>query len=238
MKAFLSHSSKDKGFVEAVAELLRPGTYELDSETFDAALINSQAIVRALRRTDLFCLFLSEASATSSYVEFETLLGVEFLASGGIRRFLVVCLDDAAFEKASENAKLFNIVRKVLTPDTAARLIQGHLVSASDRPETHPFIGRKEELADLEAQVNDHDRPVPKAFFLSGNFGSGRRTIAKKFFEDQYPHVGRVLPQINIDDFAGLEELYRIVLTALRPSMPASELVARAQGFALASEGE
>ena len=28
MKVFLSHSSKDKGFVEAVASFLKPGTYK------------------------------------------------------------------------------------------------------------------------------------------------------------------------------------------------------------------
>lgn len=102
MRAFLSHSSKDKGFVEAVAKLLRPGTFELDSETFDAGLVNSDAIISALRRSDLFCLFLSEASVTSSYVNFETLLSVELIAGGGIRRFLAICLD----EKASPTRQL------------------------------------------------------------------------------------------------------------------------------------
>jgi hypothetical protein len=31
MRAFISHSSKDKGFVEGVANHLKPGTFELDS---------------------------------------------------------------------------------------------------------------------------------------------------------------------------------------------------------------
>lgn len=74
MRAFLSHSSKDKGFVEAVTELFRPGTYELDSQTFDAGLVNAEAITAALRRCDLFCLFLSANSVQSSYVDFEASL--------------------------------------------------------------------------------------------------------------------------------------------------------------------
>lgn len=71
MRAFLSHSSKDKDFVEQVAELMRPGTYELDATTFDAGLVNSDAIRAALNRSDLFCLFLSRSSVISKYVEFE-----------------------------------------------------------------------------------------------------------------------------------------------------------------------
>ena len=46
MRAFLSHSSRDKGFVEAVASNLRPGTFELDALTFDAGAMNSQRCPR------------------------------------------------------------------------------------------------------------------------------------------------------------------------------------------------
>src|SRR5689334_21600324 len=101
LRAFLSHSSKDKGFVEHVADLLPPGTFELDSLTFDGGLLNSKAIEEALRRSDLFALFLSQSSVVSAYVDFETLLGVEFLAKGQITRFLAICLDDEAFQRAS-----------------------------------------------------------------------------------------------------------------------------------------
>ncbi len=81
MRVFLSHSSKDKGYVDAVASLLKPGTFEQDSQTFDAGLINSQAIIESMRRCDLYCLFLSANTLNSAYVDFETLLGVEFIAS-------------------------------------------------------------------------------------------------------------------------------------------------------------
>jgi hypothetical protein len=105
MRAFISHSSKDKGFIEGVASLLKPGTFELDSQTFDAGLVNSKAITVALRRCDLFCLFLSASSVKSAYVDFETLLGLEFLARGQIERFLAICLDDEAFVQASSEVR-------------------------------------------------------------------------------------------------------------------------------------
>jgi tetratricopeptide (TPR) repeat protein len=240
MKAFLSHSSKDKGYVETVASLLKPGSYELDSQTFDAGAINSSAIIQALRRSNLFCLFLSSDSVNSSYVDFETLLGVEFIASGRITQFLAICLDDKSFEKASANVKLFNILRKSLEPESTARLIQGHLVSAAEQRSnaSHPFLGREDEIKNLEGQVTDHRRPSSKALFISGNFGSGRRSIAQKFFENQYPKVSRNFPVINVEPFAGVEELYRRVLTALRPAMRAQELQTRVSSFAIASDDE
>ncbi len=169
MKVFLSHSSKDKGFVEEVAELLRPGTFELDSLTFDAGLVNSEAIIRSLQRCDLFCLFLSNNSVTASYVDFEILLGIEFVASGKIGRFLAICIEDDAFGKASENVKFFNVVRKSLGVESTARLIQGNLISAAkiSTIQAHPFIGREDELVELERQVTDHKRPPSKVLYIS-----------------------------------------------------------------------
>lgn len=162
MKVFLSHSSKDKGFVEEVAELLRPGTFELDSLTFDAGLVNSEAIIKSLQRCDLFCLFLSSNSINSSYVDFETLLGIEFLAGGKIGQFLVICIEDDVFKKASANVKFFNVVRKSLGVESTARLIQGNLISAAKIGTTkaHPFIGREDELIELAETSN---RPQPTA---------------------------------------------------------------------------
>lgn len=240
MKAFLSHSSKDKAYVEDVASLLRPGSYELDSETFDAGLVNSQAIVKALQRVDLFCLFLSENSVNSAYVEFELLLGLEFIASGRIARFLAICLDDVAFAQASSNAKFFNIVRKTLTPEGASRLIEGTLISVKQADENsfHPFVGREKELQELENQIADYDRPAAKGIFISGNYGSGRRSLARNFYQSQYPRSGRVIPGIKIDAFSGIHELHRNILTTLRPSLTARELRERIQAFELASIDE
>ena len=239
MRAFLSHSSKDKGFVEGVARELKPGTFELDAQTFDAGLVNSSAIVAALRRCDLFCLFLSASSVTSAYVEFETLLGVEFLARGQITRFMAICIDDQAFAQASSVVRFFN-VRKSVNVESTARLIQGTLVAAASRAvlSTHPFIGREAALRELERQVVDPQKPATKALFVSGNFGSGRRTLLQQFYQNQFPEVGRIFPYVKIDEFAGLEELYRRLLAALRPSITARDLINRITAFTIAAAEE
>lgn len=240
MKVFLSHSSKDKGYVETVASLLKPGTYELDSLTFDKGALNAQAIIEALRHSDLFCFFLSNASAESPYVNFETLLGVEMIASGKINQFLTICIDEEAFQKASANIKLWNIVRLGSDPASTARLIQGQMVAAAEKAElnSHSFLGRKEEISELEGYATDHKRPNAKAVFISGNFGVGRRSLAAEFYARKYRHVGKLFPTIHLDPFAGWEELFRRILGALRPGMPVREAVTRFQAFAFAPEAE
>ena len=240
LKAFISHSSKDKAYVDAIVETLRPGSYELDSDTFDLGLINTEAITNSLARSDLFCLILSTSSINSTYVDFETLLGIEFVARGSIHRFLAICVDDTAFEQASVHVKFFNLVRKIASPEAAGRLIQGQLVSAValQSEQTHPFIGREDEIRNLGRQVNDHTRSFCKALYISGNFGSGRRTLARNFYNQYFPQVNRIFPTIHLEEFDGLEELYHSVLAALRPSLPATKLLTMAIGFQAASPEE
>lgn len=240
MKAFISHSSKDKGFVEKMVGQLRPGTYELDSQTFDLGLVNAEAILKSMKRCDLFCLILSKESANSNYVNFETLLSHEMFARGTIDRFLVLCIDDKAFNLASENVKFFNVARKNLAPESAARIVQGQLLSAAKTKSnlSHPFIGREDEIDLLGRQINDHRRPPSKAIYISGNVGSGRRSIAEHFLRQYFPQVGNVLPTIDAEQFSGLEELHRKVLMKLRPTITARELLVRAQSFTVATDIE
>ena len=240
MKAFLSHSSKDKGFIDGITDALRPGTYELDSETFDLGLVNAAAISKSLERSDLFCLVLSSSSVTSSYVDFETLLGFELVARGRIHRFLAICIDDHSFEQASKTVKYFNLVRKISSPEAAARLIQGQLVHATalQSEQVRPFIGREDEIRQLGRQVNDHTKPICKALYISGNFGSGRRTLTRNFYKQYFPQVNQVFPAIDLGEFSGLEELYRSVLSALKPSLPARKFLSTVIGFRAASSEE
>ena len=60
-------------------------------------------------------------------------------------------------------------------------------------------------------------------------------TLAQRFYQRRYPQVGRNFPSVNVDAFAGLEELYRKILGALRPTIGVSELRTRIQAFAIAS---
>jgi hypothetical protein len=68
--------------------------------------------------------------------------------------------------------------------------------------------------------------------------GQGRRTLIQKFYENQFPHVGRIFPTLKIDEFSGLDELYRKVIAVLRPSLSAKELLSRATAFGIADQKE
>lgn len=233
MKAFLSHASSDKDFVEKVASMLRPGTYELDALTFEKGEMSVQEIINALKRSEIFCLFMSEAAGLSKYVEFEQRLAIELAGAGKISNFLTICLDDKSFDDLSVNIKFYNAVRKAKTPEAVAHLIKGKLISAkkeNDRTR-HPFIGRDNELNELENQVLDFNRPKIKSFFVSGNAGVGRKSILENFISRQYPQVIKSFPKFEVEPYAGYDEIFRQVTAALKPSMSFSDYISLATRF-------
>jgi hypothetical protein len=219
MKAFLSHSSRDKGLVEGVAELLGGANVELDSTTFDQGVFNVSAIQQALKRSVLFVLFLSESALGSSAVLFEALSAQEMQARGVIDKILIICLDNESFAKAPEEWKVHNFVRKAVAPQSIARLILSNLIVTRSKAAatSQPFVGRQSEIHDAKEKLIDPKRGVVRAIYVSGNPGIGRRTFARKLYGDVYPSVNPVFAEIYIDKLDGYEEIYRKLLDVACP---------------------
>ena len=238
MKAFLSHSSRDKGIVEQVAGELGAANVELDSETFDRGILNVTAIQNALKRCDLYVLFLTKAALESGIVRYEVLLAQELFARGVVERFLVICLDQEAFKSAEEQWKAFNFVRRAPGPQSMARLIQHELIAirAKQKGNNRPFVGRTAELHDAKEKLIDPQSSKMRALYISGYSGIGRHTFARHLFRDVYPAVVSVVPEIMIERLDGYEELYRKLSERISPVSTLSAWRARLTGFSVAGE--
>jgi hypothetical protein len=226
MRAFLSHSSRDKPLVETVASRLGGANIELDSLTFEHGLPNAQAIQEALKRSSLFVLFLSTDALASSFVEYEQRLSEDLVARGVIDKIVVLCLGSEAFDAVGDNLKRYNIVRKISSAQAIARLIQHHLIIAIRKTgeRDRPFVGRQQSLNEAKNQLIDPVRELTQSVFVSGNAGIGRRTFARKLYADVFPYVGTVLPEIHIDSIDGFDEIHRKVVEVHTPIMSRSAL--------------
>jgi CRISPR/Cas system endoribonuclease Cas6 (RAMP superfamily) len=71
VKAFLSHSSKDKEFVKAVAQELGRQHCIFDEQVFQTGDEFKQSIERGLDSSSIFVLFASKNSLLSDWVDFE-----------------------------------------------------------------------------------------------------------------------------------------------------------------------
>jgi hypothetical protein len=239
MKAFLSHSSRDKGVVGQVFDLLGEANAELDSATFDQGVLNVVAIQESLKRCSLFVLFLSHAALASNVVHYEALQAQDLVARGLIDRFLVVCLDEEAFASAEAQWKGFNFVRRAVAPQSIARQVQSLLAisRAKTKSDAQPFVGRSVELHNAKEQLSAPGRDAG-ALYISGNSGIGRRTFARRLFKDTYPAVNQVFPELQLESIDGSFEIYRKLNELITPLAPLSAYRARIMGFTIAKENE
>jgi hypothetical protein len=240
MRAFLSHSSRDKGLAQAVADQLGAAQVELDTVTFECGLLNVSAILEALKRCTVFVLFLTDDAISSGFVRFETLVAQELLAKGIIDRFLVFCTDRNAFSQASEAWKHFSFVRFLTSPQSIARLVQHQLliVRAARNSEHQPYVERSVEKNRLIEFLNDPARGATVGIYLSGNAGIGRRTFAKRLYRDRYPAVNPIFAEVGVAAIDGYLEIYRKLSQQLLPAFPLSNLRTRITAFSVASDNE
>lgn len=215
MRAFLSHSSKNKILVRGVYSNLGPSLAEFDEETFQAGDFNLSVIEASLSRTELFVLFATKESIESGYVEFEVMMAQEYLAQKKIKKIITFCLDDVRPESLTGILPNIAAVRKVTSPGAIARTIRSILVDMSleNGDISRPFVGREEEKYKISTRLSDAENSTPAALMLSGVDGVGRRTLAKKVFEDIYPYLPRIHPSINVISGSGAPEIYRELLS-------------------------
>ena len=94
MKAFLSHSTKDKPLVEEVAVHLGRQFCLYDKFSFDSGEEFGSAIKRCLSESAVFVLFASRNSNSSTWVKFEIEEALEHKVRETIQKSLVYIIDD------------------------------------------------------------------------------------------------------------------------------------------------
>ena len=87
-RAFLSHASEDKPYVQQVFDDLGPTLAELDEVTFEPAKFNKDVIIKAMDRCSVFVLFASNTSIKSPWVALEIKEAVARLSDYRLSRIL------------------------------------------------------------------------------------------------------------------------------------------------------
>lgn len=215
MRAFLSHSSKNKTLVKAVFDSLGSALAEFDERTFENGKFNVEAIQVGLDRCDMFVLFATPESLASGYVDMEVRLAQEGYAQKKIKKIVTYCLGDVRPETLPGLLPSISAIRRITSAGPIARSIRSSLLDLSLEsgiPE-HPFVGREEDKRVISEKLSDPTSHTPTAIMFSGVDGVGRRTLAKKIFEDIYPHLPKVHPSINIIPGSGTPEIFRDLLS-------------------------
>lgn len=187
MKAFLSHSSSDKeSYVGIVAARLAQENIVYDEVSFESGEMTMNEIIRGLDETTVFCLFISNKSLDSEWVQQEVLGASIRLANGSVKSVYPIVIDrnishdDPRIPKwLKDNYNL----RPVPRPVIAARRIQQKLRQASWtkhpklRERQNAFVGRNAQIEAFERRFDDFSRPKPVLSVVAGPPSIGRRTL-------------------------------------------------------------
>ncbi len=187
MKAFLSHSSKDKlSYVKIVAEKIGLDNIHYDEFTFEKGEKSLDEILLALDSTDIFVLFISNASLDSDWVKREINEANHRLEKKEIDKIYPIIIEDGiTFEdtRIPDWLKEEYNIKPIRKPTVAARNILQKLTELSwvkhpQLEERHNLcIGRNQELESFEQRVDDFLIDKPSTIFISGLNGIGRRTF-------------------------------------------------------------
>lgn len=185
MRAFLSHSSKDKGhYVGKVANIIGKDRIAYDELTFEEGLKPIDEINRMLDASNLFVVFLSENSISSDWVKYELFQANEHLREGGkLKQIFPIIIDNRIKhdDKRIPEWLRENNLQLIVSPCKAASRIIQRLRELSYKE--HPlleelnkiFVGRNEIINKIEMRINDFEQNVPFAIFASGIQNVGRK---------------------------------------------------------------
>lgn len=207
-KAFLSHSSFDKDFVEKVYADLGAARCVYDARTFKKNSDLPTQIRDGLDDCDVYALFLSGSAIQSKWVTAELDIAFELRARWKIRKFLVFQLDDTKWDTLPHW-----MGRYVVSCPPSPRQVVLRLMNELGDPGTGGLEchGRSEDERRIVELLSDAE-VSPSYLYISGPNGIGRRTVASKVYQSFYPHLSEHKIEIAIDQVDGTLDIYRRAL--------------------------
>ena len=236
-KAFLSHSSKDKAFVTAVASRLGRRRISFDAWVFETGDKFTEAIRKAIAGSDLFVFFVSRESLQSLWVKFEQQEAEELLRLEVLTSSLALIIDPTVKPHDLPKWMQRALITPVVQPARAARLIEAALNKLRGVKDQPLFIGREELLKEFsEKLIPPEGRQPPHLVCVGGLSGVGRKTFLRRGLADFLSlGFGPIFVLQAADD---LEMLHLQLLDELGETDSTAEIEAAIERFRKADVGK
>ncbi|WP_354079843.1 tetratricopeptide repeat protein [Constrictibacter sp. MBR-5] len=185
MRAFLSHSARDKGLVEPVAKELGRQYCLYDTYAFQTGEDFRASIRDGLSRSDTLVLFASKSSLDSMWVKFELDEAELLRVDGKIKRSIVFIIDNVVRYSDLPEWLQRGRVKQLNSPKAIANEIRFHINDQIRLHQQPIFVGRSAELNEAQRAIVPIDGSLPaRAFLLYGLSGIGRKTLASRIASD------------------------------------------------------
>lgn len=181
VRAFLSHSSKDKEFVRAVADELGRQFCVFDERSFTTGVELLAAIRDGMTSSSLFVLFASRNALESPWVDFEATDAAYHQAMRSVAMSMVFIIDSDVTHEDLPAWLRRALIRRAISPRSVAREIRAQIDALQQERHKPVYVGRHTETQAIEAQLlpADGTKP-PRILFVSGLSGIGRETLTAR----------------------------------------------------------
>lgn len=205
-KAFLCHASKDKGYVDIVAQKLGRAKVVFDAMHFAPGEDFRVAIQSGLDDTRVFVFLVSPDSLASVWCRHEVNEAEFRRLNESIDRCLTIIIDRTV--RYADLPQWLQRTKAVIQtrPSQAVRDIQHALFATLPAGETHPFIGRATASSSFARALAAFGRVSPHMLVATGLEGIGRRSFLQRVcFDCLSLNLG---PFFHIDETRDLTDVY------------------------------
>src|SRR5579859_974197 len=210
MRAFLSHSSADKATVTGVQNGLEKDSTWLDRAEIECGDLFLERIADGIKSATDFVLFWSKPASKSEWVRIEINMAfIQALRRKAIR-LRVVVLDDTPLPLYLEPFHVFSVVG---SPSPTSEILQKltPLLREPVGSVRSRFVNRHDEIAKIEAAVDDPDLRAVWAFGFTGvGKTSAIGEALKRIFE------GVNIVYVDVSQGTGFVELALILSASVR----------------------
>jgi len=215
IKAFISHSSKQKKFALDLVENLGRDFCKIDCYNFEPAYKSIDEIYKAIDTSTVFVLLISKDALKSDWVNNEIRHAKKKLSSTDYDRFWPYIVDSLSFEDCPEwmrDEECFNI-KQFHSAKTLARDIEQKFrkiiwsIDSRKKQLDNLMVGRNTDIAKFEDKFQSLRGINLRALIISGRNGVGKDTFAlqcmKKvgFAPETEPYRISTKPHENIENF-------------------------------------
>jgi len=225
LKAFLSHSSKDKEFIREIADKLGRLHSIFDERSFETGKEFQESILDYLEETSIFVFFATKASLESTWVKFELESAFYNKISGKLDKALVYIIDNEISHFDLPQWLQKALVKKIQSPAVIVREIKDHLNKVEQAYQKQYFFGRSNDREKFEELLFPIDgTKQPKVFMIKGLPGVGRRTFLKKSVNQLFS-LSRIV-EISMEEGDTINDLSAKLADIIEPYSCQDELKA------------
>jgi tetratricopeptide (TPR) repeat protein len=210
LRAFLSHSSADKVIVVNVHNELEADSSWLDRAEIEWGELFLERIADGIRLATDFVLFWSKAASESEWVRIEINMAfIQALRKKAIR-LRVITLDDTPLPLYLQPFHVFPVIGSK-SPASEILLKLRPLLREPVASVRSRFVNRHDEIAKIEAAVDDPDLRAVWAF---GFTGVGKTSLIQEALRRIFE--GASIVQVDVNPGTGFVELGLILFASVR----------------------